>query len=435
MNYIKFFLLLLVVFATTASAPRVFAVTTELPDWTIDSSGNVQINSCSSSIANPSDYDQEYNGIYTSYAIGGDACFGGGAFGNMVSVYGASTTPYIGGFRFTSNGGVDYKFFRFSFSGSTFSKYENATNTRILSVFPEDGSTYPPGNYQFESDVYLNLTFNPYANEFIWIWENIDIQFQPIPLKGQFYIEGFTSVTSTSTYLGPGHYVLQSYFWNSTDNDFYYGTTTSFTITSGSYSTSTTQQIGDIVASTTAYVSTVCSPVATSTNIVGIGYNSSFSVGDCVKALVIPDQTQITYLSGVLKDNVSSHFPLGYVTDFLDILTSNATSSLTVIDATVPSVLPGSGARIRLDLNGVLNPILNATTSIFINSSASSTQTFYQITSYYFNYLIYILTVLYIIGRIIGKHLVPNFGFYTNSETGKTRFGRYNAREDNLFDD
>ena len=109
------------------------------------------------------------------------------------------------------------------------------------------------------------------------------------------------------------------------------------------------------------------------------------------------------------KNIVLTSFPIGYVTDFVKIISTTSTSTLKVIDATVPSGVIGTGARIQLNMYKVLDPYLYATTSRFINSSASSTKTFYEITSYYWNLLVYISVVFYILLRIFGSHMIPDF--------------------------
>jgi len=101
---------------------------------------------------------------------------------------------------------------------------------------------------------------------------------------------------------------------------------------------------------------------------------------------------------------------LGYLTDAISILATSTVGSLTAIDAYVPSVLPGGGSHIRLDITGAFDSTLNATTSIYKNSSASSTQTFYQITSYYWNLLIYIALAIFLLSRILGSHIIGRIG-------------------------
>lgn len=125
---------------------------------------------------------------------------------------------------------------------------------------------------------------------------------------------------------------------------------------------------------------------------------------------VVPTDDDIDDLLSRLHENVLTHFPVGYITDFVSIMSTTTASSLTIIDATLPSTLGlGTGNRIQLDLTGSLDFILNATSTIFNNSSATSTQTFFEITNYYWKIILYILLAFYIVGRIIGSHLIPDF--------------------------
>jgi len=138
-------------------------------------------------------------------------------------------------------------------------------------------------------------------------------------------------------------------------------------------------------------------------------------VTDCLAFLFIPDAN---YLNGTInnfKTNVSTHFPLGYITDFLSILSTSTEGTLTVIDATLPML---GGPHVHLSIANVLDPLLNATTSQFTNESAPSTDTFYEITSHYWNILVYIGTLLYLLGRILGSHLIPDFGGRINKQGG-----------------
>jgi len=130
--------------------------------------------------------------------------------------------------------------------------------------------------------------------------------------------------------------------------------------------------------------------------------------GDLIAYAFIPTSDAITSNVQQLHDDVLVKFPIGYVTDFVSILASStASSTLPLIDATIPDGIAGAGSHIHLDLAHSLDFVLNATTSSFNNSSASSTQTFYEITSGYWKIIVYLGAGFYIIARIIGSHLIP----------------------------
>lgn len=138
--------------------------------------------------------------------------------------------------------------------------------------------------------------------------------------------------------------------------------------------------------------------------------------------------SQETLSSTLSTDNLKYRFPLGYVTDFVTIISTSTESSLVVVDATLPSVLPGGGAHIRIDLSHILDPVLNATSTIFNNASAPSTQTFYEITSHYWNIVLYLAVVFYVIARIVGSHIVPDLG-HMNTDTQDLRAKSFSEAE------
>jgi len=164
-----------------------------------------------------------------------------------------------------------------------------------------------------------------------------------------------------------------------------------------------------------AAVSAICNPATTTVSTLFI--NTNFSASQCLTLLFTPNADLIGMYVSNSKAALTTHFPIGYITDFVSILATTSSSSITVINATVPSGVVGGGSHISLNLNGSLNSILNATSSRYNNASASSTQTFYQITSYYWNLILYILCGFYIFRRILGSHMIPHFN---NKDKKKT---------------
>ena len=152
-------------------------------------------------------------------------------------------------------------------------------------------------------------------------------------------------------------------------------------------------------------------------------------VNNAVGGLFYPSaSSQNTLTSTLSADNLKYRFPLGYVTDFVTIISTSTESSLVVVDATLPSVLPGGGAHIRIDLSHMLDPVLNATSTIFNNASAPSTQTFYEITSHYWNIILYLAVVFYVIARIVGSHIVPDLS-HMNTDTQDLRAKAFSSAE------
>lgn len=136
---------------------------------------------------------------------------------------------------------------------------------------------------------------------------------------------------------------------------------------------------------------------------------NSFEPIQCLAFLFIPDAGQLRSTLNSFKTNVATHFPIGYVTDFITILNDNGTTTLNLLEVTVPTGIPGTGSTLTLDLGHQLDYILNATVGEFVSPEASTTVTFYEETAFYWDILVSILAGLYILRRILGSHLIPKF--------------------------
>jgi len=162
-----------------------------------------------------------------------------------------------------------------------------------------------------------------------------------------------------------------------------------------------------------------------------VPWSSSFDIFNCVSFLFVPNSKQIKATANSFYENVLKAFPLGYVTDFVSILATTTQRSITIIDTTMPTALGLGNTRITLPVDNALDFILNATSSQFISLNADSGETFYEITSYYWNILVYILLAFYMIARIIGSHIFPNpFEGWTMRSQGEdisTPSGYYKA--------
>jgi len=179
---------------------------------------------------------------------------------------------------------------------------------------------------------------------------------------------------------------------------FTYGNLTSF---EQFIASSTAQEaINEFIASSTTSIQDVkeyCS------------FSTSFSFATCLQALFIPSSGDITNAIENIKENIVTKFPLGYFNDFITIISTSTVGNLTILDAELPNALGFGNPQIRLDLTGVLDPILNATTSSFSNVSSSSTasSTLFETTNYYWEIIIWLGTLFYILSRIIGSQIIP----------------------------
>jgi len=195
-----------------------------------------------------------------------------------------------------------------------------------------------------------------------------------------------------------GHFcLLEACLWTST----VYSTSTTFVI-------STTTRGDDIKEKAIEYIDSYDNQGSSFDDCTVTSFDFFNCFSDLFAYLFVPTPDAISYMGDRLHDEILTHFPLGYITDFVSILSTTTVGSLTVLSATVPPGIPGTGSHIDLDLTGVLDPYLNATTGAFTNATASSTETLFEITNRYWSYILYLLTILYIVRRILGAHIVPH---------------------------
>jgi len=310
-----------------------------------------------------------------------------------------------------------------TFSGSPCTTYD--TVTCITQLLPENDSTEASTTVTFTLQVYIdpddigtlfsvnislrNVDFNSIGARF---FSDNDIQF----------LDNFTATSSgyynfstTTTLSRGGNYaidarIVRSYLSGIITNSFalsqqrtHYFTVGSSTFIGRLFSQNNQllseafNQTASTTATTTEAMAGACSLFA-----------SGSSVLSCLAFLFVPSASDMQDLATDAKDNVLTHFPLGYVTDFFVILSTTTTSQIYIIDATLPTALGlGDNQRITLNANNVLDFVLNATTTVFNNASASSTDTLFTITNRYWEIICYLGALLYIIRRIIGAQLLP----------------------------
>lgn len=187
-----------------------------------------------------------------------------------------------------------------------------------------------------------------------------------------------------------------------------------FAISETTYFTvGTTPRAGNVrqaVASTTAALRNATTTDAyTVVNSSCNPFSSGFDVGLCIYSVVIPPPSILNTDVLAIKNEIFTVAPMGYITRFISVLTASTTSSLPILRATVPPGIPGANSSLTLDFNHSLDSILNATIGTFSNVSASSTETLYEFTAPYWNTIIYILLAFYLLRRIIGSHIIPEF--------------------------
>jgi len=367
-----------------------------------------------------------------------------------VTIYGFFADPYVEFYGVSSSSPA----FKLYLNGETYDEQDtcDSGNTRICDFTPAEGSILD-NNVNFTLQAYINeddTSTSTLGKRVKITLHNLE---QNVLLAGTFspndiyLFEGNATSTglfyyATTTTLADGNYrieacVEQSYLGGAIINVF--GNLNDcqshqFIVNEGTFiggiSQSSYDLLNNVLASTTATttIGTVCSPIVADGTF-GLGFNASSSIPACLAFLFIPDASIIGTSINNFQTNVSSRFPLGYISDFYSIITSTTTGTLTVIDAYVPSPLPGANSHVYLDLSHAVDFVLYATTSIFSNSSASSSETFFEITNRYWQYVLYLLCILYILRRIFGGAVIPTFGDHGSLSDNSSSDDSYKLKE------
>jgi len=263
------------------------------------------------------------------------------------------------------------------------------SNTRFT-----QGTGYPfltNSNNAFSLDVYYNLD-----NDALSLVEYGDFEYSTTSSlggNGKYYV--------TTTIQNGGYCVGQYCLTRET----IFATTTTFIVSS-------TTRADSLVGVANDYFDTLAGSATTTAGIKsGCNIFTSFDWYDCVTnvglLLFVPSSGFQTWFTTTLYDGILTHFPIGYITDFVSIISTTTVGTLTVFEATVPAVLPGGGSHIELNLNGILDQFLNATTGAYMTAEATSTETLFVITNRYWSYIIYVLALFYMLSRILGSHIIP----------------------------
>lgn len=323
------------------------------------------------------------------------------------------------------NEATDYSAF---FNGSWYGWFSNSvtadevvsTETRIIDFTPANGTTTPSG---VPVDFSLHAYINPSD---VGSWYSVKLTLHNIDQNVLFlsflspndiyFFEGNATTSgsfyfASSTILADGNYrieaVMQKSYLNGIivnpfviadeSHQFTVGTSTFIGNISQNSFTDTQEIFGNSEATSTANLAKTCVP-----------WSGTFDTLSCLAFLFVPDGKGLYDTVKSFKDNVSTHFPLGYVTDFINILSTTTVSTIPVVNATLPEGVPGTGANIQLALSSsTVNWLWNSTVGDFANSSAPDTRSLFLIVSDYWNKIVYILTGLYIIRRILGHRAIP----------------------------
>jgi len=307
------------------------------------------------------------------------------------------------------------------------------TDTRIISIEPHDlqietpdfaflmASEFYVNTTQFSDNMFLRFRWKRNQDDQSAValvaaqggnWTTYDF-----PTDDWTVLEGYNTFATTTTIHNTGQYTLEVQLrktsllstiggWfglgNFFDSGLVVSSSTQFIVGEQTpydlYVASSSQGISNFIASTTISTDEIKSYCSLST---------SFSFVDCLASLFVPNQQDLDATLSLAEQNIFTHFPFGYVNDFIQIVSTTTEGSLVALNATTSLPILGN-AHITLDLSHQLDYVLNATTSSFTNESASSTETFYDITSYYWKIIVYLSAVFYLLWRIIGSGAIVN---------------------------
>jgi len=331
-----------------------------------------------------------------------------GGFGNSGYSYRSSANSYPGGeadCTTTRCGSIlDYYF----------TSSNQTTNSRFITLDPLAGETTATSTSvgaeiyinsdDFTEDMFLDIYF--VSNSAIYIGNG---GYVPDFIRFPITSPGLTSYSTTTTFLVAGGH--EARYKVSTESalssipiigvlfspNTLMSTSSAFFVGYRTQADDVADTVGQVLDDLGGTSSTSCT-----------NFTTDF-VSDCVKFLFIPNPQALNTSLEALRNGVLASWPVGYVTRMVEIFTASTSASLPVFQATVPAGIPGTGSSITLDLNHSLDTVLNATTGVFTNSSASSTDTFYEFTKPYWDTIMYLLLAFYILRRILGSHIVPTF--------------------------
>jgi hypothetical protein len=309
-------------------------------------------------------YDNLNNTIYANFGAtttSGWVCFTSSGLGGAPCGTDATWNVYWSG---SVTGYASSSMPGFTISSTTIAT-STPTHTEIVSVNPVNGSTIATSTaatigavvwvdpLQWTQDLSNNL--GPYTLT-IQVIPATAAQVaappgavQSLYPKYTFTVEnaGYSYFSTTTNASDSGTYQMQTEF---TKSQTWYGqifswlsfgivsnsnildsTSTSFnankSLTTAIFSASTTEAIANLLASSTATLTTLSNEC-----IPGLGFN----IGDCFALIFVPDTQALGGWFQAFRSQFLSYAPWGYATRFITILTTSSTSSSPVISLTFP---------------------------------------------------------------------------------------------------
>jgi hypothetical protein len=301
-----------------------------------------------------------------------------------------------------------HDFFAFDhYTSSTVLTPQLLTSTLTFNAQQTGDSTYNPlfltGTYT-NVDTYNRIQFSIFD---YYQGEYLPTETYSIPLQNGVGLQYFKWFTAPSV----GYYDIRARLYDTET-----GSTTAFTsiqtyylasTSATSLNASTTETIGrkdglTISSTTVSYVSSdACYP-----------FSGQFDTLDCIYYLFVPQEDDIAIAFQDLKDNVLTVFPIGYITDFVTILSTTSAVTIPVVSATTTAGLGTAGAVINLSItSSTLSWLWNATSTG--KYGTASTTTLYQFVEGYWEKVLWLSVFIYIFYRITGLS-VKNKQHYDN---------------------
>jgi len=176
--------------------------------------------------------------------------------------------------------------------------------------------------------------------------------------------------------------------------------TTTIISTSTTFVVGTTTKIDDLKTDAIEYLNNLSNSGETFENCGISDFNLFLCGADLITWSFVPTPDAVSYITNQIYDMILVHFPIGYITDFVSIMSTSSVGTLQVFNATIPNGVVGAGSEISLDFTNALDYILYATSS-YSEGQASTTETFFDFTNYYWKIFLYMGVFFYMLARII----------------------------------
>ncbi|MEI6191109.1 MAG: hypothetical protein WCP24_01910 [bacterium] len=308
-------------------------------------------------------------------------------------------TPYLTGIKSLNLVGISGNLM-YTGDDITGTYYTTATSTYnkvVLDLYDYQASTPSAGHIRLEQGATVNDTVGA-------LYGFYDIETMGLTLNHRYtyYTRLYSPSLDKYTEAYPNNYSSFCYGTSCGTSTDYSTTTNPISTTTNPFSTTTNPFVYS--TSTTSYFST--SLIYDSQTVLNArmycdfwNYPALFDFTDCIYSLIIPESIDFSRFFSAFKDSVLTRVP------FLGGFFLTTSTSLPVINATVPNGIVGTGATLSLDFNHALDWLLNSTSTKFNNVSASSTQTLFQITYPYWKIFIYFGFALYVLSRVFSSSI------------------------------